>query len=101
MEKTQNRIKNLVEAYKIAFPEEYENALVGIETNRRLQEDEFASAQKSGSVQVGRALYEIPQTLSAMILRELEVDELEFLRSINGARWFAKTFPQFAIAEKI
>lgn len=100
IELTKNRIKNLVNGYKELFPQEYEATVLFVTSNRKLQENEFASLKKEQNM-IERALYEIPEKLSQMITKELSVEELEFFKSKQGGRWFAKTFSQFALATKI
>lgn len=99
-ELTKNRIKNLVGGYKALFPEEYETVVNFIAQNRKLQENEFASMRKDMTM-LERALFELPETLSTMLIKELKPLELEYFKSKDGGRWFAKTFPQFALAQKI
>lgn len=94
------RISNLVAGYKELFPEEYEMTVKFIEDNRRLQANEF-SALKNEHAILERALYEIPEKLSTMIFQELSEEELNYFKSKQGGRWFAKSFPQFALATKI
>lgn len=100
MEHTQQRIKNLVETYKMGFPEEYRDACKVVEQNRKLQNDEFASTnQELNTLQ--RAVYEIPETLLTVFIKNLSEDELRYLKSKEGARWFARALPQFSLAHKI
>jgi hypothetical protein len=100
MQKTQNKIKNVVKLYKETFPEEYKTVCEGIEMSRRLQKDEFGSTQ-DGSNFVGRILYETPEKLQSLIIKNLDVEELEYFKSKEGARWFANTFREFRVADKI
>ena len=97
---TKNRIKSIVGGYKALFPEEYEALVKFIEQNRKLQDNEFASLKKEQNM-LERALYEISETLDTMIGQKLSAEELTFFKSKEGGRWFAKTFPQFALAIKI
>lgn len=94
------KVKNLVDGYKILFPDEYKTVVVWIETNRRIQENEFASLkQDNGMVQ--RAIYELPEALSVSIEKELDGEQLAYFKTKECARWFAKTFPEFSLATKI
>lgn len=99
MENTQNRIKNIVHGYKELFPEEYKVTVKAVEMQRRIQKDEFGSTQNSGNIQ--RALLEYPETLSTMLIQQLNEEELTYFKSKEGARWFARTFPMFSLATKI
>lgn len=100
IELTQNRIRNIVGGYKELFPQEYEATVNFIADNRRLQENEFASLKKEQNM-LERALFELPETLDTMLIKELSTDELTWFKSKTGGRWFAKSFPQFALAVKI
>jgi hypothetical protein len=100
VELTKNRIRNIVFGYKELFPNEYGNVVKFIANNRRLQENEFASMKQEHAV-IQRALYELPEKLSTMLFQELSGEELTYFKSKQGGRWFAKTFPQFALSVKI
>lgn len=99
METTQNRIKNIVRGYIELFPEEYKITVEAVEMQRRIQKDEYASASNSGTIE--RALLEYPETLSTMLIQQLNEEELTYFKSKEGARWFARTFPMFSLAVKI
>lgn len=96
---TQARIKNLVKGYAQYYPEEYGITVKAIEMQRRIQADEFATVK--GGVYVGRALYELPERLMNAIYQELDDEELKYLKTKEGGRWFAKSHPQFSLLTKI
>lgn len=98
METTKNRIKNMVEVYKRAFPVEYKTACEGIEMNRRIQKEGGKIEQ---GIISGRIVHEIPEKLYTIFITELTGTELEFYKSIDGSRWFAKTFPEFSLIKNI
>lgn len=98
MDRTKNRIKNIVELYKRAFPVEYKTACEGIEMNRRIQKEGGKIEQ---GVISGRIVHEIPEKLYSIFINELSGEELEFYKSKDGSRWFAKTFPEFSLIQKI
>lgn len=98
METTKNRIKNMVEVYKRAFPNEYKTACEGIEMNRRIQKEGGKIEQ---GIISGRIVHEIPEKLYTIFITELNGAELEFYKSKDGSRWFAKTFPEFSLIQKI
>ncbi len=65
--------------------------------------DEFASVE---GMFEGRGLYEISETLHGMLSSRLNEEDMTWLKAggLNkkqGGRWFAKTFPQFALPDKI
>lgn len=96
---TQARIKNLVKGYAQYYPEEYKLSVEAIEMQRRIQADEYASVK--GGAHVLRALYELPERLMNAIYQELDTDELNYLKTKEGGRWFAKAHPQFSLLTKI
>lgn len=96
-QKTQNRIKNLVEGYKIFFPQEYEKVCDAIIMQRQVQADEFATLKGEHVVQ--RALYEISENLYSSFIKELTSEELEYFKTNEGGRWFAKEFPMFSLTK--
>lgn len=99
MDRTKQRIKNVFKLYKDAFGEEYKTFCEGMEVQRQLMRDEYGSVE--GSTLLNRALHEMPEKLYIALLQELESEEIEYLKSVDGARWFAKTFPECALATKI
>lgn len=94
------KVKNLVEGYKIVFPEDYKAVVTWIDTNRRIQENEFASLKQDNGM-LHRAIYELPEALSVSIENELDGEQLAYFKTKECARWFAKTFPEFSLAQKI
>lgn len=94
---TQARIKNLVSGYKTLFPEEYAAVCDAVIMQRQLQKDELASTK--GEHVLGRKLYEISEKLYMSFVKELDSDELAYFKSTEGARWFTKTFTQFALTK--
>jgi len=102
MDETKQRIKKVVGDYITLFPEEYALSQEEIKSRRGLVEDDFASTEMFD----GRVLYEIPETLSKMLGSQLFEQDLVWLKSggLNkkqGARWFANTFRQFTLADKL
>lgn len=97
---TQNRIKNLVEGYKKLFPNEYKTACEGVIMQRQLQNDEFASLKgEHAGPGMQRILHEIPEKLYMSFVKELDDQELNYWKSNEGGRWFAKTFPMFSLTK--
>jgi hypothetical protein len=100
---TKNRIKKIVEDYKRLFPEEYAIVVRGIQMKKELTRDKYASIEGMFD---GRALYEIPETLHNMLAHSLIQEDIVWLKSgghdrKEGGRWFAKTFPEFALPDYI
>lgn len=98
-ETTKLKIKQLVATYKEVHPEEYIAVVDQIRITRGMQDDEFAST--GGDHVVEQKLYEVPETLFAILKFNLSSDQLKELYSKAGARWFARTFREFATAIKI
>lgn len=99
-EHTNRRILNLVEVYKMAFPNEYKMACDGVIMQRQLQENETGELKGTHSgVSAQRVLFECPEKLYTTFISSLDGDEMEYFKSKEGARWFCKAVPQFAIAK--
>jgi len=101
IQNTQNRIKNITEAYKQGFPEEYKLACEGVLKSRQLLTDEqFATLNvELSGVAPQRALLEWPEQLYMAMVKTLDNDELTYLTSKEGMRWFVKTVPEFSLTK--
>lgn len=97
---TRNRIKNIVSAYKEGFPEQYKLVCEGVILQRSLQTDEFGklNVELSGAAPQ-RALIEWPETLYMAMVKTLDDDELTYLQSKEGMRWFIKAVPEFSLSQ--
>ena len=60
----------------------------------------FADLTKSTDF-MERLLYEVPESLDGEFQMQLSDDELKFLHSKEGSLWFAKTFRQYTIPERV
>lgn len=96
---TQKRIQNLVEAYKIGFPNEYKQACEGVIMQRQMQADEGKVKGEHAGPSIQRVLHEIPEKLYTMLLKQLDGEELGYWKSKEGSRWFIKANPQFALTK--
>lgn len=96
--RTQGRIKNLVRGYKELFPEEYKELVQVVKENRESSQDDFGT---TNTKTLERAIHEISDTLDGMFMKELSEAELLWFRSKEGGRWFAKTFNEFSLVNKI
>lgn len=97
---TQKRISNLVQVYKMAFPVEYKTACEAVVMQRQMQNDETGALKGEHSgASAQRILHEIPENLYMSFIKELDGDEMTYFKSKEGARWFTKTNPQFALAK--
>lgn len=84
--------------YQRMFPEEYKDLLKAIQ----IQKDNLKSdmAEIEGHA-VKRALFTISEKLSTMIAMKLDSQELEYFKTLEGGRWFAKEFGQFRISRHV
>lgn len=95
----QNKIKTLVEDYQRIFPTEYEQFRKAHRVKVDLQRTKFADVKGSSAIE--QLLVEKPETLQGILRLQLSDEEWAALDSKAGLRWFAKTFPQYAVAEAI
>ncbi len=95
----QNKIKKLVDGYTKLFPQEFKDFCGDMKTKRDLQENKFSELKQGGSVY--RALFEMPETLDTIFEMQLNDEDKVWFKSLAGARWFAKNFKEFNVAEKI
>lgn len=105
MPTAKHKIKIVVQEYKKLFPIEYSIVCDMVKQKRELTMNEFNHIE--GTDTEMRGLFEIDEVLNNLIVRALDSEELNWFKmgtqtSRNqGGRWFAKTFPQFALAKKI
>jgi hypothetical protein len=90
------KLKKIVQNYCILFADELR--LFKMQTNHKISRD---TGELKYTDMVRRPLYEIPENLDKMIKKGLNDEEKEYLKSIEGGRWFAKTFKEFSLITKI
>ena len=90
-----NKITKFVGEYEKLFADEFAAFQAGMKEKRK---EGFA---ETGMDVIERALYEIPETLHAVFSTRMEEDELQWLQTKEGGRWFAKTFKQYCVGEKV
>ena len=104
-EETKLTIKDIVLGYAQMFPDEYNAVIKQISEVRKQQMNDLATGTEEGIIE--QKLYEIPETLYAMFKTGLTSKQYsdfyakEPKQAKKNARWFARTFYQFAIAKKI
>lgn len=97
---TKDKIKSIVKMYIEVFSDEFELFKMSLRDKKNnLRDKQFATVKDMDSIQ--RALYEIPETLHNLLFNRLEEEELNELRTKEGGLWFAKTFKDFRISEKV
>lgn len=105
MQSAKTHVSQIVQDYIRLFPNDYETVKRGIKMQREmLIDDEFGIAKGTGSDM--RALFEIPVDLSEMLIMQLLPEEMEWFKAggnnrKEGARWFAKAFPEFALPRSV
>jgi hypothetical protein len=101
LQNTQNRIKNVLASYKEAFPEEYKLSCEAVLQSRQLLTDEefgTLNVELSGAAPQ-RALLEWPEQLYMMMVKALDNEEVTYLTSKQGMRWFIKVVPEFSLTK--
>jgi hypothetical protein len=104
MQSAKINIKKVVDTYIKMCPEEYENFKHAMKFRREMMKD-----QKYGTVGTDsgmRALFEMPVALHDMLINNLTEDQITWLKKggengHEGGRWFARTFPVFALPQEI
>lgn len=101
MQSAKEHITSIVENYIRLYPEDFQTVKDGIEKTRHTYEDDDATAKLQG-VPMMRALFEIPQDLSEMLIMGLTEEEMEWFKAggknrKEGSLWFARTFKAFAL----
>ena len=99
MTNAQQKINDIIHDYKIMFFAEY-NAFK--KQQKLVQSEiinEFAGVQGDSALE--RRLFDMPATLYEMLIQKLNKEELKYFKSKKGARWFAKSFPQFRTPRKL
>jgi hypothetical protein len=107
MEKdTKIAIDTVVKRYIQLYPEEYNAVVDQIWVSRNNQFNKLATTTEDGIIQ--QKLFEIPEKLHTMIKKNLTQKQWDDYTSEHNpeaskrnARWFARTYKQFAIAQEI
>lgn len=99
MVETQSKITNIVSEYKRLFPDEYKLFVKEMRGKKDVQSNQFSEIK--GDMSLERALLEYPETFYTILRIRLTDDDWKYFDTKPGVRWFAKTFPEFAIAQKI
>lgn len=81
------------------FPEDWKECQLEIDWQRQNLKDDMASIK--GTHHIKRALFTLPEKLSIMLGKKLNNDEQLQFKEKENARWFAKTFPMFAITKHV
>lgn len=98
MKEYQEKVKLIVEEYTKLFPEEFKAFKKAHTVELEMNKDKFAS---TGMDTITRKLYEIPETLFAMLKTRLSDEDWAEFTTKQGSRWFAKSFKPFRASEKV
>lgn len=93
------QITKIVRDYMRTFPAEYNAFRNSVRIKKEGQSNKFGLAKET-QIEL-RALYDIPETLDVSMSMLLSEEALQWLRSKEGARWFARKFPAFKVAQEI
>lgn len=88
-----------VKDYFEMFPEDWELCKLDIEYQKQNMKNDMAALPETHNLK--RALFVVPEKLSAMIGLKLDEQERMQFTEKENARWFAKEFPQFRITKEI
>lgn len=98
MKETKVKIKKIVDDYITMFKQEHEIVKEMVAAKRGMATSDYALLEGS---KYTRALYEISETLSTMLVMQLSEDELIWFKTTEGGRWFANAFPVYCLPNKV
>ncbi len=96
--KAKKNISTIVGKFKFTHPDEYAITVKAVEAMHHMVIDDFASAKDTPMI---RGLYETPEELYAMFIIELDPEDMNWLKTKEGGKWYAKKFKEFAIPKSI
>lgn len=97
--KTKIKVRMAVKDYFEMYPEDWELCKLDIEYQKQNMVNDMAALD--GTHNLKRALFAVPEKLSAMIGLKLEESERQEFKEKENARWFADEFPQFRLTKEI
>lgn len=85
------------------YPDEFQQFKKGVRIKREQQRTKFGETNLDYAE---RIIHEVPATLFAMLKVRLSEEDMAWLwseddKSKEGVRWFAKTFKDFQVTEKV
>lgn len=98
MPEAKRHIKKIVDDYIMMFREEHDIVKEMVAAKRGMTNGDFALLEGSKDT---RALFEISETLSTMLVMQLNEEEIVWFKTKEGGRWFANAFPVYALPNKI
>ena len=98
MKETKKKVEKLTIKYIELFPDEYRAVVRYLSSNREKNVNKFASVASDKTLR--RKIYEIPETLNKIFIKNLSAEELVLIKDGESGKefshWFAKRFPEFA-----
>lgn len=95
---TKRNIRAIVTLYKMQHKDEYELLKRAVQMHREaLADPKFAKSEQAGRSSDMRGLYEISEALQMMLIQGMSEDETTWFKTIDGGRWFARTFGEFSL----
>ena len=105
MEIAKNKLRTIVQNYRIAYFSEYNSFKSALQKKINTSNNTLGKVG-TGDDFIQRKIVELPENLFIMIKFSLDTDEFNWLFPDNspsneGIKWFAKTFPEFRAMEKL
>lgn len=94
----QAKVRLVVDWYKKGFPDEYKAFVAQTRLARDEAANEFGAADFKHSET--RQIHDIPENMFKQLVMVLSPEELKDFTTKSKSIWFAKTFPQFALARE-
>lgn len=96
--KAKQNITTIVAKYKFTHPDDYATVVKAVEAMHHMVIDDFASSKDSQNI---RGLFETPEELYTMFILELDESDMQWFKTKDGGKWYAKTFKEFAIPKNV
>jgi len=93
------KIGMIIKDYVKLQPEEYELFRKEMKQQRENNATKFAEVKEADTID--RKLFEMPETLHAMIKVRLSDDEYNWWRTKEGAHWFINSYQDFRSTQSV
>lgn len=95
------KIRNAVDLYILSFNSEYIVFKVQLEEYRKNLKNDYATAVSDDGREhaLEREMYQMPEKLYYLILKNLSDEELTSMDTKEFARWFVEAFPDFKVTK--
>lgn len=98
MVEAKDAITLIVNEYVSYFREEFDLFKKSVAIKKDQQRTDFGETKMDF---VERILFEIPETLHTSLQLRLTEPQKEWFHSKEGSQWFAKTFKQFQVTQRV